>query len=185
MGVKIFPEGCKYSNWDNLNYAQREALFLKVVLNLGANKHSSLPNFNFRILTFLLLQYLSTIMTKAFLPVIFLLLTFLACKQYEEDLLSGTWRGSAVTEADKPLDIEPSSIKLILDPDGSYRYESTLNYQEAGTYFLDQQYLYTMDTINQASTEKAVEIILLSPDSLHLRMNEAGKERLLKMVREM
>ncbi|PHN01547.1 hypothetical protein CRP01_36725 [Flavilitoribacter nigricans DSM 23189 = NBRC 102662] len=109
----------------------------------------------------------------------------LACKQYEEDLLSGTWRGSSILEANQPLDIEPSNIKLILEPSGSYRYESTLNYQEAGTYFLDQQYLYTMDTINQASTEKAVEIMLLTQDSLHLRMNEAGKERLLKMAREM
>jgi hypothetical protein len=123
-------------------------------------------------------------MTKAHLPLLFLLLGVFACKQYEEDLLSGSWRGSTILEADQPLDIEPSNIKLMLSPDGSYRYQSTLNYQEAGTYFMDQQYLYTMDTINQASTEKAVEIILLSQDSLHLRMNEAGKERLLKMVRE-
>lgn len=124
-------------------------------------------------------------MMKAHLPLLFfLLLALSACKQYEEDQLSGTWRGSAILEADQPLDIEPSNIRLILAPDGSYRYESTLNYQEAGTYFMDQQYLYTMDTINQASTEKAVEIILLNQDSLHLRMNENDKERLLKMVRE-
>lgn len=124
-------------------------------------------------------------MKKAHLPLLILFLSLLACNQYEEDLLSGTWRGSAILESNALLDIEPSNIKLTLAPNGSYRYESTLNYQEAGTYFLDQQYLYTMDTINQASTEKAVEIMLLTQDSLHLRMNEAGKERLLKMVREM
>lgn len=123
-------------------------------------------------------------MIKTHLPLLFLLLSLLACKKVEEDLLSGSWKGSAILEAGAPLDIDPSNIRLVLDPDGAYRYESTLNYREAGTYFLDQQYLYTMDTINQASTEKAVEIMLLSPDSLHLRMNEAGKERLLKMVRE-
>lgn len=123
-------------------------------------------------------------MTRTHLPLLFLLLSLLACKQYEEDILSGTWRGSAILEAEQALEIDPSHIKLTLAPNGSYRYESTLNYQEAGTYFLDQQYLYTMDTINQASTEKAVEIMLLTQDSLHLRMNEAGKERLLKMVRE-
>lgn len=123
-------------------------------------------------------------MTKARFPLLFLLLVFLACEAYEEDQLSGTWRGSAILEADQSLEVEPSNIVLVFEPDGSYQYESTLNYQEAGTYFLDQQYLYTMDTINRASTEKAVEIMLLSEDSLHLRMNEAGKERLLKMVRE-
>jgi hypothetical protein len=123
-------------------------------------------------------------MNKTHLPLLFLLLSILACQPVEEDLLSGTWRGSVILEANEPLDIEPSNIKLTLAPDGSYRYESTLNYQEAGSFFLDQQYLYTMDTINQASTEKAVEIMLLTQDSLHLRMNEAGKERLLKMVRE-
>jgi len=107
-----------------------------------------------------------------------------SCKQYEEDHLSGSWRGSVILEAGQPLEIDPSNIILILNPDGSYQYESTLNYKEAGTFYLDQPYLYTMDTINQASTEKAVEVILLTPDSLHLRMNEAGKERLLKMTRE-
>ncbi|MCB0630577.1 MAG: hypothetical protein R2824_35720 [Saprospiraceae bacterium] len=120
------------------------------------------------------------------LPLIFLLLIIVAsaCKKYEEDLLSGTWSGSAILEDQQPLGIEPSDIKLTLEPNGNYHYESTLNYKEAGTYYMDQQYLYTMDTLNQASTEKAVEIIMLTQDSLHIRMNEAGKERLLKMVRQ-
>lgn len=125
-------------------------------------------------------------MKHRYLPLILFSLVLLmgACKQYEEDLLSGTWTGSAILEEQLPLEIEPSDIKLVLAPNGNYRYESTLNYQEAGTFYLDQQYLYTMDTLNQASTEKAVEIILLTQDSLHLRMNEAGKERLLKMIRQ-
>lgn len=124
-------------------------------------------------------------MKQKHLPLILLAIILMAgaCKKYEEDLLSGTWSGSAILEDQHPLGIEPSDIKLTLQPNGNYRYESTLNYQEAGTYYLDQQYLYTMDTLNQASTEKAVEIVLLTQDSLHIRMNEAGKERLLKMIR--
>lgn len=125
-------------------------------------------------------------MKQKHLPAILLLLFVVAgaCKKYEEDLLSGTWSGSAILEDRQPLGIEPSDIKLTLEPNGSYHYESTLNYEEAGTYYLEQQYLYTMDTLNQASTEKAVEIVLLTADSLHIRMNEGGKERLLMMVRQ-
>jgi hypothetical protein len=125
-------------------------------------------------------------MKQKHLPAILLLLFVFAgaCKKYEEDLLSGTWSGSAILEDRQPLGIEPSDIKLTLEPNGNYHYESTLNYEEAGTYYLEQQYLYTMDTLNQASTEKAVEIVLLTADSLHIRMNEGGKERLLMMVRQ-
>lgn len=106
------------------------------------------------------------------------------CQGPEEDLISGSWRGAAILEQGKLLDINPADIRLVLDPDGSYHYRSTLNYQEAGTYYVEQTYLYTRDTINQATTEKAVEIVLVSTDSLHLLMNEAGKERLLKLVKE-
>lgn len=124
-------------------------------------------------------------MIKLRLPqIICVLLLFSACQTYEEDLLSGAWRGSSILESNQPLEIDPAAIKLTLQPNGAYQYESTLNYREAGTFYMEQQYLYTMDTLNQASTEKAVEIVLLTPDSLHLRMNEGGKERLLKMVRE-
>ena len=129
---------------------------------------------------------LPNMMKQKYLPFYYLLffIGLSACQSYEVDLLSGTWNGSAILEANEPLGIDPSDIKLMLQADGSYRYESTLNYKEAGSYYLEQQYLYTMDTLNQASTEKAVEIVLLTEDSLHIRMNESGKERLLKMVRQ-
>jgi hypothetical protein len=43
--------------------------------------------------------------------------------------------------------------------------------------------LYTLDTINQASSEKAVKIVNLTPDSLFLKMNEEGKIRIVKLFK--
>lgn len=125
-------------------------------------------------------------MKTKYLPLTLFIMFLLAaaCSEQEEDLLSGTWIGMTILEDQQPLSIDPSDIRLTLLPDGEYRYQSTLKYKEAGTYYVNQQYLYTTDTLDQAATEKAVEVMLLSPDSLHIRMNEAGKERLLKMVRQ-
>ena len=121
---------------------------------------------------------------KNYFSTVIVLLLLLACQSPEEDLLSGSWRGSVILENGDSLEIDPSHIRLVLHPGGTYEYESTLNIQEAGAFHVQQPYLYTRDTLNEASAEKAVEIILLSADSLHLRMNDAGKERLLKMTRE-
>ncbi|MCB0611509.1 MAG: hypothetical protein KDD12_27555, partial [Lewinella sp.] len=80
--------------------------------------------------------------------------------------------------------VDPAEISLQFRPDDRYLFKSTLNYKEAGTYYLDAQYLFTLDTLNKASTEKAVEIVSLTPDSLHLKMMDNGRERLLKLYKE-
>lgn len=115
--------------------------------------------------------------------VLFICLCNSTCKQLEADLLTGNWQASEVLEEGRPLGIEPSLIRMQFTDNGKYSYSSTLNYQEAGTYYLEDNYLFTTDTLNQASTEKTVEIILLSADSLHLKMIDSGKERLLKLYR--
>jgi len=103
---------------------------------------------------------------------------------YEEEQLHGRWVGVAVTEEGSPLAIDPSQIQLRFLTDQRYTYRSTLDYKEAGSYFIDANYLYTRDTLNQASTEKAVELLKLKEDSLRIRMLEGGKERMLTLVRE-
>ena len=79
--------------------------------------------------------------------------------------------------------IDPKVIRFSFKDRDSYAFYSTLNYQESGTFYLDGRLLYTIDTLNKASTEKSVEIMLLTRDSLHLRMMEEGKERLVKLVK--
>ena len=115
------------------------------------------------------------------------LLPFLltACDSgYQEEQLHGSWTAVAITEEGTPLAVDPSVIQLSFFDNQQYTYQSTLNYREAGTYSVASDYLYTRDTLNQASTEKAVELLMLSQDSLKIKMMEAGKERRMVLVKD-
>ncbi|MCB0572266.1 MAG: hypothetical protein KDC66_21010 [Phaeodactylibacter sp.] len=107
----------------------------------------------------------------------------LGCAPVQESLIQGHWQGVTVLEEGAPLQVDPALISISFGSDNGYDYTSTLNYREAGTYYIDSKYLHTTDTLNQASTEKAVEIVTLTADSLILKMNEGGRERLLKLAR--
>lgn len=112
------------------------------------------------------------------------LLAGAACQQMNDQLLVGKWQATELLEENTPVDINTNEISFEFREDQNYAYQSTLNYREAGEYAVEGPYLYTTDTLNQASTEKAVEIILLTEDSLYLRMQQNGKERLLKLIRQ-
>lgn len=119
-------------------------------------------------------------MKHKFKACFFLLLFATGCAPVDESLIHGEWAGIAVMEEGSPVNVDPTVIRMAFKGKG-YAYSSTLNYKEAGMYHIDAKYLYTTDTINQASTEKAVEIVKLTVDSLVLKMNEDGKERFLVM----
>lgn len=112
------------------------------------------------------------------------LLFFNACADQHATNIPGNWQAIEVLEKDKAMEVDPTKIKFWFGENNQYRYEGTLNYREAGTYHIENQYLYTIDTVNQASTEKAVEIVLLTTDSLFIRMSENGKERLMKLKKQ-
>ena len=114
-----------------------------------------------------------------------MVLLFNACAQDDPNLLIGSWTAYDVLEEGQSLDINASEIKLDFHNEEIYSYKSTLDYQEAGQYTVQSSYLYTTDTLqeNQAA-RKAVEIIQLTADSLQLRMNDEGKERILKMLKD-
>jgi len=113
-----------------------------------------------------------------------LLLVNTACAPYNDSELHGTWEGVEVLEEGESLNVDPTEVGFTFSEDNGYTFRSTLNYKEAGTYQVQDTYLYTTDTLNQASTEKAVEITKLSEDSLFIRMMEQGQERTLKLVRQ-
>ncbi len=117
---------------------------------------------------------------KYFLFFLPLLLT--ACGPDREAIIQGDWQGVLVLEEQDTLPVDPAEIRFRFEP-GVYQYHSTLKYREAGSFRIDRQYLITTDTVNQASTEKAVEIIRLDSDTLELRMMENGKERTLLLER--
>lgn len=115
--------------------------------------------------------------------VTFLLLP--ACAGDDPNLLIGSWTAYEVLEEGEKLDINAAEIKLEFVDDLIYSYQSTLDYREAGEYTLQASYLYTTDTLARVqAARKAVEVIQLTPDSLQLRMNDEGKERILKMLRD-
>ncbi len=121
---------------------------------------------------------------KTSVALVLIALLLPACQPYHAGQLTGVWRGALILEQGDTVEVDPAEISLEFQGEEGYVYLSTLNHKEAGTFYLDAQYLFTLDTLNKASTEKAVEIVLLTEDSLHLKMMDSGKERLLKMYKE-
>lgn len=109
----------------------------------------------------------------------------ISCNQNtaKEKNLLGNWQAFEVLEEGETLSVNPEEIKFTFKENHSYSFSSTLNYKEAGSFHLDFPYLYTTDTVNQATTEKAVEIIQLVTDSLTLKMKEKGRKRIIKLVK--
>lgn len=116
---------------------------------------------------------------------VLIILMFGACNTEETNLLLGDWTGYEVLEEGEKLDINASEIQLTFNEGDVYTYSSTLDYKEAGKYNVQASYLYTTDTLSTSQGgRKAVEIIQLTIDSLQLRMNDNGKERILKLLKE-
>ncbi len=112
-----------------------------------------------------------------------LLLLISACEQNTDHQIVGNWQAIAILEEGDSLEVDPQYVKLNFNNNKSYSYSGPLKYEESGSYYIESKYLYTVDTLNQASTEKAVEIVMLTEDSLQLLMKEGARERLLKFVK--
>lgn len=115
---------------------------------------------------------------------LFLLAGVIACSGYSTGKLAGTWVGSSLTEEGELVPVDAGDISFQFRSNGYYEFNSTLDYKEAGTFSLQGNLLYTLDTINEASTEKAVKIIDLTSDSLFILMNAGGRQRILKLVKK-
>jgi len=115
--------------------------------------------------------------------ILLLVLIFTSCGNPLQDIVIGNWTAAQITEEGKKLDVNVGEVKLNLEENGTYQYESTLNYQEAGSWFLDENLLFTNDTIHK-SGQKAVMILEARQDTIVLKMIENGKERLLTMSKE-
>ena len=108
---------------------------------------------------------------------------WLSCGGLEKGQLKGKWTAVQLTEEGDSLKVNLEEITLDFREKG-YDFTSTLNYKEAGTYDLKDNLLTTLDSLNVDQQEKVVEITKLQNDSLFIRMNEGGKERVLVMTRE-
>ena len=115
---------------------------------------------------------------------IFLVLIFVfsSCGGLDKEQLKGKWTAVELTEEGDSLKVNLDEITLNFKDKG-YDFTSTLNYKEAGTYNLQKNLLTTLDSLNEGTIEKVVEITKLQNDSMFIRMNEAGKERILVMTK--
>ncbi|PSR14887.1 MAG: hypothetical protein DA408_05475 [Bacteroidetes bacterium] len=117
----------------------------------------------------------------------YLLLLYLlgtACAPYTKSDLAGKWQVLSLTEDGDSLAVDLALINFQFSEDGYYHFNSTLNYEESGTYRLNGPFLYSTDTLDSPHREKAVKIVLLRNDSLVLKMEEMGRERLVVLRRE-
>ncbi len=112
------------------------------------------------------------------------LFIFSACAEYPENKITGKWQGAALLEDGMPLEVDPAEVGFEFNNSGQYQYRSTLNYREAGTFSIRGSLLHTLDTLNEASSEKSVKIINLTEDSLFIKMNADGKERVVKLAKQ-
>ena len=117
------------------------------------------------------------------IPFLFLVSLLSACQSISKEDLYGVWQAVDLTEEGTPLDVNLSEISLSFD-EQEYEFNSTLNYREAGSYYLQASLLVTKDTLKVNGVEKGIEISKVYKDSLFLRMNEEGKERRLVLVRK-
>jgi hypothetical protein len=106
-----------------------------------------------------------------------------ACSRITDMQLQGNWVATHVSQENVSMEnLQVEEIKLSFD-EGKYTYHGTLQYKEAGQYYLATPFLYTRDTLNDNQKEKAVEILNINSDTLELRMMQDEKELILTMIR--
>lgn len=98
-----------------------------------------------------------------------------------KDWLLGKWQATSLTEQDSLLAIDLQAVQLEFLASDRYGYHGTLKEMEAGTYRMQKDLLFTIDTTVQVPNEKVVKILKLTPDSLQIEMVDAGKRRVLDL----
>ena len=122
-------------------------------------------------------------MNPKVIPLFLFILLWSACSNRAENELVGHWQGVELTEEGEPLNLDPGEIRFEFFPNNRYSFSSTLKYQEAGTFRVQTQHLFTKDTIHAGATDKAVRIVQLEVDTLLLEMKDQEKTRMLKLLR--
>lgn len=117
------------------------------------------------------------------IPTFFLLLIVFSCNQFSNSNLAGTWQAVRVIQ-DAPAEIDLSQVSFEFHESGNYSYNGTLGYKEAGYFETSKNKLLTIDTLNEGSSQKFVEIARLTKDSLTLKMLENGKYRQLVLAKK-
>ena len=111
----------------------------------------------------------------------FLLLSFVlysGCIKSSDVEITGRWERSTNVDGDGRPQV------LFFKSNGTYYASNWNGMSEAGIYSTDNRELFTIDTLNEASTERFVEIVLLTDQELQLRVNAPGDDSILTFARQ-
>jgi hypothetical protein len=109
-----------------------------------------------------------------------------ACTNENEyaKLLPGTWKAYDFTQNGESVDFDLSRLSFTFDNKGNYSFmSSNLSTKEAGPYHLNNNILYTTDTLASQRLEKAVKIEKVSIDTIQFLMNAGGIDQKIFLYR--
>lgn len=111
---------------------------------------------------------------------------FFSCQNDQPLPYAGTWQATELWETGQKMEVDTLMEKVVLNlnNDKSYSFISTLNKKESGKYRIKRKKIYIQsqeDLVNRQ--ERIMEIITLDKDSMHLKMTDNGKERVLKFCK--
>jgi len=113
----------------------------------------------------------------------FLSIFLFSCQSVDTKLIEGFWLADKVLEEGQELELDLSDIGFEFKNKNHYIYYNTEFLSEDGIYEIRGNTLFTTDTSSEGQLRKAVQIITLTVDSLHLRMNAHGKEQILYLYK--
>jgi hypothetical protein len=123
------------------------------------------------------MKYLNCIILSCFVVLC------IACSVNEAQL-AGQWRACALYENGQTKPVTLEQIRLQINPNGRYQFNTIGHYSEAGTWRTSMKYLFMLDTVHQPITEHAAKVQYLSQDTLKLIMQTNGTEMVLFMSRD-
>ncbi len=112
---------------------------------------------------------------------IFLLgsLIFICACAPDARLLEGAWRLTGYYQDGQTIPVPLDSVGLVLHPNRIYEFRSIGLYREKGAFRTSSSYLFLRDSTRNEAEERALKILLLTEDSLKLKMQRADKEQVL------
>jgi hypothetical protein len=94
--------------------------------------------------------------------------------------LTGQWQAVAFFEEGQTVGVPLDSVRLMLLPEGRYHFKSLGQYSEAGRWRASVRYLLLTDTTAGAEErERALQVQVVTADTLKLMMKHQGKTQLL------
>lgn len=109
---------------------------------------------------------------------------FLTSCSDQNELLYGQWEGVVAERiSGDSMRLDAREIGFEFTEDGTYTYNSTLQYREAGKFETIGQKLIAIDTTQEDPTKREAIIELITEDSLILHWNSGNEALTVKLIR--